>query len=244
MSKKTNAEPTEDHIKGMSHLVEDRSVRAASAEVLLVFSDAHITKVLSVIESDNPFKLLEFSGFESLLRRGLPKVPSCLVVVPAADDNGSMIDSLKRMKSMNWRIPVLVIVSSWTLRSVGEMYRAGADEVMEKPVDRENLETSIRRALKNANLNHSLVKAAYEARERVGKLKTTEAKIVGLVISGFQNKEIASKLNLALVTVKVYRANAMKKLRAGNPAQLVKVAVLGGMDIGRMTDGKSKIPPD
>ena len=58
-----------------------------------------------------------------------------------------------------------------------------------------------------------------------------EKDIVRLITRGLINKEIADELKLALITVKVYRGQAMKKPGTGNPAEMVKVALLGGLEI-------------
>ena len=50
-----------------------------------------------------------------------------------------------------------------------------------------------------------------------------------LVVSGMLNKEIADQLDIALVTVKVHRGRAMRKLGAGNPAELARIAALAGI---------------
>lgn len=43
--------------------------------------------------------------------------------------------------------------------------------------------------------------------------------------AGALNKQIATDLGISEVTVKVYRANAMRKLRAKSIAELVRIAV-------------------
>ena len=57
----------------------------------------------------------------------------------------------------------------------------------------------------------------------------SEREIVRLVVAGLLNKEIADQLDLALITVKVHRGRAMHKLAAGNPAEMVHIAQLGGL---------------
>jgi FixJ family two-component response regulator len=45
-----------------------------------------------------------------------------------------------------------------------------------------------------------------------------------LVVSGLQNKQIAAKLNLSLITVKVHRGHVMQKMQARSFSELVKMA--------------------
>lgn len=60
-------------------------------------------------------------------------------------------------------------------------------------------------------------------------LTDRERDIVKLMLHGMLNKEIAERLDIALVTVKVHRARAMKKLGVQNPTQLGKIACLAGV---------------
>ena len=70
---------------------------------------------------------------------------------------------------------------------------------------------------------------AADARAKAASLTAREREIVRLVVSGLLNKEIADQLALSLVTVKVHRGRAMRKLGAGNPAELARLAALAGI---------------
>ena len=52
---------------------------------------------------------------------------------------------------------------------------------------------------------------------------------MALVTLGKMNKQIAAELELSEVTVKVYRGNAMKKLRARSVVDLVRIAEAVGL---------------
>ena len=54
-------------------------------------------------------------------------------------------------------------------------------------------------------------------------------------IAGRQNRQIAADLEVSEITVKVHRANAMRKLRAKSVPELVRMADLAGMASPSMT---------
>jgi FixJ family two-component response regulator len=66
----------------------------------------------------------------------------------------------------------------------------------------------------------AVVRAAFET------LSPREREIMQLVTSGLMNKQVAGKLNLSEITVKVHRANVMKKMSAHSLADLVRMAEL------------------
>ena len=63
-------------------------------------------------------------------------------------------------------------------------------------------------------------------RQRAASLTPRERQILALVVQGQLNKQVAHELGLALVTVKVHRASAMRKLGLTNAAELGRLAPL------------------
>jgi FixJ family two-component response regulator len=107
--------------------------------------------------------------------------------------------------------------------------RAGADGFLTKPYDPGELLKEIASALDNARTLMRTNSKIADLRARAATLTPRERSIVLFVTEGLLNKEIASRLGLALVTVKVYRGRAMRKLGAGNPAQLAHLAAMAGL---------------
>jgi len=99
--------------------------------------------------------------------------------------------------------------------------------------------------MKQAVLQASTSAAKSDLEQRALGLTAREWEVINLVISGLLNKEIAERLDLALVTVKVHRGSAMRKLGARTAAELARIT----QDIGFIRsellfspNGKTNLP--
>jgi FixJ family two-component response regulator len=63
-----------------------------------------------------------------------------------------------------------------------------------------------------------------ELQQRLMTLTPREREVLGHVVSGKKNRQIADDLGLAEKTIKVHRAHLMVKLKAQSLAELVKLA--------------------
>ncbi len=70
---------------------------------------------------------------------------------------------------------------------------------------------------------------ADELRHRIGSLTPREAEVFALVVTGMLNKQIAGQLGVGEKTVKVHRAQVMRKMGAGSLAELVHLASQAGV---------------
>ena len=61
-------------------------------------------------------------------------------------------------------------------------------------------------------------------------LTEREREVMGFVVAGLMNKQIASKVNLCEITVKMHRAHVMRKMAARTLADLVKKSVSLGVN--------------
>src|SRR5262245_37618424 len=102
--------------------------------------------------------------------------------------------------------------------------KAGAVEFLCKPFREQDLLVAVRsaierdRARREADTSYSKIQARYAL------LTPRQQEVMAHVVTGLKNKEIADKLNISDITVKVHRASVMKKMGAMSLAELVRFA--------------------
>jgi len=97
------------------------------------------------------------------------------------------------------------------------------EEVIEEKKRREESSTKHRKMAEHMKARLEAIEAeAGEARRRVETLTAREREVFGLLIDGLLNKQIAARLGIAEITVKVHRKNTMRKMGASSFAELVR----------------------
>jgi len=141
----------------------------------------------------------------------------------------SGIDLLRRVKELGIEVPVIVITGHGDVPLAVEAMRSGAVDFLEKPFDDEILLRSVRAALRQqaGAAKRQSERAAIEG--RLAALSPRERDVLGGLVAGHANKQIAFDLGISPRTVEIYRANLMDKMQAGSLSELVRMALIAGV---------------
>ena len=140
----------------------------------------------------------------------------------------SGIDLLRRLRELKIDVPVIVITGHGDVPLAVEAMKIGAADFLEKPFDDDTLLASVRSALErqNGDAKRSSERADIEA--RMSALSKRERDVLGGLIAGHANKQIAFDLGISPRTVEIYRANLMNKMQAGSLSERVRMALIAG----------------
>jgi len=141
----------------------------------------------------------------------------------------SGIDLLRRLKELNIAVPVIVMTGHGDVPLAVEAMKFGAVDFLEKPFDDEVLLTSVRLALQE-RVGETKRRAEREVIDSMlGALSPRERDVLGGLVAGKANKQIAFDLGISPRTVEIYRANLIDKMRAGSLSDLVRIALVAGI---------------
>jgi two-component system response regulator FixJ len=159
----------------------------------------------------------------------LPDAAASCVITDIRMPGMSGVDLLRRMKELKIGVPVIVITGHGDVALAVEAMKAGAVDFLEKPFDDDVLLASVQSALKRQDGDTKRHTERLEIEGRLAGLSNRERDVLGGLVAGRANKQIAFDLGISPRTVEIYRANLMNKMKAGSLSDLVRMALIVGI---------------
>jgi two-component system response regulator FixJ len=162
----------------------------------------------------------------------LPEANLSCVITDVRMPGMSGIDLLRRLRERKICVPVIVITGHGDIPLAVEAMRIGAIDFLEKPFDDEVLIASVKAALRQKEGEAKRQGERADIEGRLAALSNRERDVLGGLVAGRANKQIAYDLGISPRTVEIYRANLMSKMKAGSLSDLVRMALIAGIVAG------------
>jgi FixJ family two-component response regulator len=193
--------------------------------------------LIHIVDDDESFRtstgrLLRASGYDVALYSSGEQLlaqlsghsgPSCILLdVKIPGLSGPELQA--HLTALGSMLPIVFLTGHGDIPTTVQVIKAGADDLLTKPVGKDQLINAIERALARAHAAQRERDQVDALLKRVGNLTPRERQVFERVARGVLNKQIAYELGTTERTIKAHRRNVMEKIQAKSVAELVMVA--------------------
>jgi FixJ family two-component response regulator len=196
--------------------------------VFVIDDDVAMRETLSSLFRSVGLRVELFGSAREFARIKIPETASCLVLdirLPGV----SGLDFQAELAGADIRIPIIFMTGHGDIPMSVKAMKAGAIDFLTKPFRDQDMLDAVVKALERDQKRRDSEKVISELRVRFDSLTPREREVMAMVVDGLLNKQIAGKLGVAEITVKVHRINMMRKMKARSAINLVGMADLLGI---------------
>jgi FixJ family two-component response regulator len=191
--------------------------------VFIIDDDRGMRQAVQDLVESVGLRAESFATAQEFLGRQPTSDPSCLVLdVRLPQMSG--LDFQRRLTEIGMQIPIIFITAHGDVPMSVRALKSGAVEFLTKPFRDQDLLDAIQQALQRDRAAREQQAEVDGLHGRYQTLTAREREVMGFVVSGMLNKQIASQIGASEATVKIHRGNVMQKMQAGSLIELVRIA--------------------
>jgi FixJ family two-component response regulator len=197
--------------------------RAPDWAVVVIDDDPSVRKALTNLLSSVGLNAHAFASPQEFLAWSIPDAPICIVLdVRMPGKNG--LDFQQEFSKSHAEIPVVFITAHGDIPMSVRAMKSGAIEFLTKPFKDQDLLDAIYAGLEKSQTRRDEMAAIAELQAKYESLSVRERQVMDMVVKGQLSKQIAAKLRLSEITVKVCRGHIMRKMQARSLLELGRMS--------------------
>lgn len=199
------------------------------ATVYIVDDDRLARESLKWLIESAHLPVKEYARGLDFLAELAPGLSGCVILdVRMPDINGMELHA--KMKQQGAAIPVIIVTGHADVAMAVRAMKAGSYDFIEKPYNDALMLERVQSALACDQDNRKHQERIHCIRQCAACLTPREREVMRLVLQSLPNKKIAVELGISVKTVELHRANLMAKMKATSPTELVRLALIAGIE--------------
>ena len=193
------------------------------ANVIVIDDDPGMRESLASLLRSVGLRPMLLASVTEFLQAGRPEGPTCLVLDVRLPGR-SGIDFQQDLAAANIHLPIVFITGHGDIPMSVKAMKGGAIEFLTKPFRDQDLLDAINLGLARDRARLESENILGRLRARFDTLTQREREVMAGVVAGRLNKQIAAELGITEITVKVHRAQVMRKMGAASVPDLARMA--------------------
>ncbi len=205
--------------------------------VYVVDDESDVRRRVRAVLEDDGHAVETYATCEAFLEAYRPGGCACLLV-SALLSTMTGLELLQHLDREAYRLPAVMIMGNSDVPMAVQAMRAGAVDLIEKPIDSRKLLDSIARALDEGRDLNKLIAGQARAARQIADLTPRQRQVMERVLAGHPSKNIAAELGISRRTVENHRASIMKKTGSKSLPALTRLALVATVDAGYAIAGQ------
>ena len=208
---------------GVGVVAKVHAMTEPEATIIVIDDDSDVREALGSLLRSVGLQVRLLASVPEFLQTGRPNGPTCMVLDVRLPGR-SGLDFQRELTSANIHLPIIFVTGHGDIPMSVQAMKGGAIEFLTKPFRDQDLLDAIQIGLAEDRAWLEREKSLADLRARFETLTAREREVMGLVVTGRLNKQVAGDIGVSEMTVKVHRGQVMRKMRAGSLPDLARMA--------------------